>query len=127
MYQLEEIKEIVGGLPDDKSNPVDMEAYCLYVDKDGNHCIAGEVFSILGLDEYANYGRADVVELLPGVKDKFNLESVKYLNNLQGFADWASTEEKENPWGFAKYCVGMGYTFSYGKAQDWYEEYEETL
>lgn len=102
---LEQVKEIVAGLPRDRVNPTSTNGAghtaCVYTGADNTHCIAGEVLVRLGFE-------------VPGFGDRYNwnysvyplakslgLDKVvcSYLRDLQRLADGMGGNPV--PWGDA--------------------------
>jgi hypothetical protein len=105
---LDDVHKIIEFLPDDRMNPVESEYSdsCVYTDYNGNHCIAGQIMTILGfkvpkVDDHNNVNPIHQVieDLYP---DVFDDDAIEILQIGQNTADKLTHYDEESAWGFAK-------------------------
>lgn len=103
---IEDIISVIYDFPDMKNNPL-YNGKCVYTDPDGNHCIAGEILSVLGfqLPDYDNsYNFVGVVELLRhlDIEYRFTDDAILALSDAQDTADSDSKFGDSYAWKNAK-------------------------
>lgn len=105
---IDDIYKMIEFLPDERMNPLEDEYSdsCVYTDSIGNHCIAGQILTMLGfkVPEYEAHNNINPVsqvidELYP---DSFDDDAVVMLSVGQNTADKLTHYDDKLAWGFAK-------------------------
>lgn len=105
---LDDVYKIIEFLPDDRMNPVEDEHSdsCVYTNYNGDHCIAGQIMTILGfkapeVDDHNNVNPIHQViqDLYPNA---FDDDAVEMLQIGQNTADHLTHYDNKSAWGFAK-------------------------
>jgi hypothetical protein len=104
---MDDIYKMIELLPDEKQNAIIVDTdECTYTNEDGDHCIAGQIISMLGfqlpdVDSYNN--SLPIRTLLESVyTDKFDDNAIEMLFIGQSTADRLTHNEDPLAWGFAK-------------------------
>ena len=105
---LDDVYKIIEFLPDDRMNPVEDEYSdsCVYTNYNGDHCIAGQIMTILGfkvpeVEDHNNVNPIHQViqDLYPNA---FDDDAVEMLQIGQNTADNFTHYDDKSAWGFAK-------------------------
>jgi hypothetical protein len=103
---MDDIYKMIELLPDNGMNATTEEGECIYTNIYGEHCIAGEIIRMLGLDlpEVDDYDNRLPVRTLIEVRyeDKFDEDAVLMLAVGQSTADKLTHNQDSLAWGFAK-------------------------
>lgn len=104
---MDDIYKMIELLPDEQQNAVITETdECVYTNEYGDHCIAGQIISMLGfqlpdVDSYNN--SLPIRTLLESVyTDKFDDNAIEMLFVGQSTADKLTHNEDRLAWGFSK-------------------------
>ena len=104
----EDIYKMIELLPDERQNPMEGEESdtCVYTNQDGEHCIAGQIMTMLGLKvpDFEDYNNVSPVhQFISEVYErKFDEDAIEMLQIGQNTADSLTHSGDPLAWAMAK-------------------------
>jgi hypothetical protein len=104
----EDIYKMIELLPDERQNPMEGEESdtCVYTSEDGEHCIAGQILTMLGLKvpDFEDYNNVSPVHqfISEAYERKFDEDAIEMLQIGQNTADSLTHIDDPLAWGNAK-------------------------
>jgi hypothetical protein len=104
----EDIYKMIELLPDERQNPMEGEESdtCVYTSQDGEHCIAGQIMTMLGLKvpDFEDYNNVSPVHqfISEAYERKFDEDAIEMLQIGQNTADSLTHSGDPLAWALAK-------------------------